>query len=157
MCELPGPAWRATEADTALARTDRLPQLSLSGLLGFTANGVSGLLDRSNAAASVAITLGWTALDFGRTRASIDAAQALGDIPRIEHERAASITRSVVAGRWPMREANPLSTHDAQVAAKCLKRRLNRAGYECVHQRSMRAATRCAIGATTNTVGSTTG
>lgn len=66
----------AASAGIGVARADLYPRISLSGLLGFTNNKVSGLFDSDARSTNLGAALAWTPLDFGRVRSRIAASEA---------------------------------------------------------------------------------
>lgn len=66
----------AATAGIGVARADLYPTISLSGLLGFTSNRVSDLLDSAGRSTNLGAALAWTPLDFGRVRSRIAASEA---------------------------------------------------------------------------------
>lgn len=69
-------ALAAATAGIGVARADLYPRISLSGLLGFTNNKVSGLFDSESRNTNLGAALAWTPLDFGRVRSRIAASEA---------------------------------------------------------------------------------
>jgi outer membrane protein, multidrug efflux system len=66
----------AATANIGVARAELFPRISLAGLLGFTSNRLSDLLQADSRSSSLGATLSWTAFDFGRLRARIGASEA---------------------------------------------------------------------------------
>ncbi len=66
----------AATADIGVARADLFPRINLVGLLGFTSNRLSDLLQADSRNSSVGASLSWTPLDFGRVRSRIGASEA---------------------------------------------------------------------------------
>ena len=66
----------AATAGIGVARADLFPRISLVGLLGFTSNRLSDLLQADSRSSSLGASLSWTALDFGRVRSRIGASEA---------------------------------------------------------------------------------
>jgi NodT family efflux transporter outer membrane factor (OMF) lipoprotein len=66
----------AATANIGVARAELFPRISLAGLLGFTSNRLSDLLQADSRNSSLGATLSWTAFDFGRLRARIGASEA---------------------------------------------------------------------------------
>ena len=66
----------AATADIGVARADYFPRISLVGLLGFTSNRLSDLLQADSRSSSLGASLSWTPWDFGRVRSRIGASEA---------------------------------------------------------------------------------
>ena len=66
----------AATADIGVARADLFPRISLVGLLGFTSNRLSNLLQADSRSSSLGASLSWTPFDYGRVRARIGASEA---------------------------------------------------------------------------------
>ena len=66
----------AATAAIGVARADMFPRISLVGLLGFTSNRLSNLLQADSRSSSLGASLSWTAFDFGRVRSRIGASEA---------------------------------------------------------------------------------
>ena len=66
----------AATADIGVARADLFPRISLVGLLGFTSNRLSDLLQADSRSSSLGASLSWTPFDFGRVRSRIGASEA---------------------------------------------------------------------------------
>ncbi|WP_423603292.1 efflux transporter outer membrane subunit [Sphingomonas sp. MS122] len=79
--------YAATAARRDGAAGLRLPSLSLSGLVGLDAGGIGSLLDGGTTIASVAAALVLPALDFGRRRAELDAADSQLRVAGLDYER----------------------------------------------------------------------
>ena len=66
----------AATAAIGVARADMFPRISMVGLLGFTSNRLSNLLQADSRSSSLGASLSWTAFDFGRVRSRIGASEA---------------------------------------------------------------------------------
>jgi outer membrane protein, multidrug efflux system len=66
----------AATAEIGVTRADLFPRISLIGLLGFTSNRLSNLLQADSRSSSLGASLSWTPFDFGRVRSRIGASEA---------------------------------------------------------------------------------
>ena len=66
----------AATAEIGVTRADLFPRISLVGLLGFTSNRLSNLLQADSRSSSLGASLSWTPFDFGRVRSRIGASEA---------------------------------------------------------------------------------
>lgn len=75
----------AATAGIGVAKARRFPSISLTGLIGLGGDSIGDVVDSSQLAALAIPRLTWSFLDFGRTEAAIDAAQANRDAAEAEY------------------------------------------------------------------------
>lgn len=94
----------AANANIGVARASCLPTLSLSGLLGQSANTVGGLFNASANTWTAAGALAGPLLDFGRSLSKVEVAQALENQAYIQYAKTVRIAFGEVADNLKIRE-----------------------------------------------------
>ncbi len=79
---------RATNADIGVARAERFPRISLTGLLGLASDALSTLFTSGSLSATVGAGIALPLFDAGGRRAGVDVSKARRDAARANYERA---------------------------------------------------------------------
>jgi outer membrane protein, multidrug efflux system len=120
----------AATADVGVAMADRFPRISLSGLLGLNSNRAGDLSGGAAGVYALGASLSWTAFDFGRTQARVQASEARATRSVLVYEQtvltALEETESALSGfTRSAQQAAELTTaaNSAQEAATIARKR----------------------------------
>jgi NodT family efflux transporter outer membrane factor (OMF) lipoprotein len=81
-------AYAAATAGVGVAKARQFPTLSLMGIVGLGGTGIADAVDPSTFVSLIAPTLRWNGLNFGRTRAGMEAAAAGQDLALARYQGA---------------------------------------------------------------------